>query len=48
MRLDGMPSGASLPLNRTTVDGISYLHLMSTAETEDKAGFLIESVAAAS
>ncbi|NLD21582.1 MAG: exo-alpha-sialidase, partial [Bacteroidales bacterium] len=35
---------ATLPLNFSTVNGISYVHFISTAEKEDTKGFLIERV----
>lgn len=35
---------ATLPLNFTTVNGINYVHFISTAEQEDTKGFLIEKV----
>lgn len=44
--LDGKDTGVSLPLNRQSVNGINYVHFLSTANNEDDAGFLIESVAA--
>ena len=44
--VDGVPQKAGLPLNRASVNGISYVHLQSIAGTEDTAGFLVESVAA--
>ena len=37
---------ATLPLNFNTVNGISYVHFISTAEKEDTKGFLIERVEA--
>ena len=33
-----------LPLNRTNANGISYVHMMSTAESPDSNGFVIEHV----
>jgi hypothetical protein len=36
----------SLPLNRPSVNGISYAHLQSAATETDSAGFLVESVEA--
>jgi hypothetical protein len=35
---------ATLPLNFNTVNGISYVHFISTADEEDTKGFLIERV----
>lgn len=43
--VDGKSAGA-LTLARASVNGINYVHLLSTAKSEDKAGFLVESVAA--
>jgi hypothetical protein len=44
--LDGAPQRNTLQLNRASLNGISYVHFLSTAESEDTAGFLIDSVAA--
>ena len=35
---------ATLPLNRESVNGLSYVHFISTAEQEDLEGFLIKGV----
>lgn len=35
---------ATLPLNFVTINGISYVHLISTASEEDTKGFLVERV----
>lgn len=45
--LDGNHTGVAIPLNRQSINGINYVHFMSTANSEDDAGFLIGSVAAA-
>jgi len=42
---DGRPI-ATLPLTREAASGVSYLRLVSTAEQTDRAGLLVESVAA--
>jgi hypothetical protein len=42
--VDGVPQGKGLSLNRRSENGISYVHFLSTALSEDTAGFLIESV----
>ena len=44
--VDGVRQSRKIPLNRASVNGISYVHIMSTAGTVDPAGLLIESVAA--
>ncbi|MCW5980444.1 MAG: exo-alpha-sialidase [Bryobacteraceae bacterium] len=46
LSIDGVPSKVRLPLNRSSVNGIGYVHFQSTAEDEDTAGFLVESVGA--
>ena len=43
LRIDGQ-AVVSSPLNQTTPNGVSYLHLRSNASRIDPAGFLIESV----
>ena len=35
---------ATLPLNFDTVNGINYVHFISTADEEDTKGFLVERV----
>lgn len=35
---------ATLPINFNTINGINYVHFISTAEQEDAKGFLIERV----
>jgi hypothetical protein len=45
--LDGRDTGVGLPLNQQSINGINYVHFMSTANSEDGAGFLIGSVAVA-
>ena len=44
--IDGVLQKQPLPLNRASLNGISYVHFISTAAEEDTAGFLIESVSA--
>jgi hypothetical protein len=35
---------ATLPLNFNTINGINYVHFISTANQEDTKGFLIDRV----
>ncbi len=44
--INNVPQTQKLKLNRPSINGISYVHFISTAQDTDKAGFLIESVAA--
>lgn len=43
--IDGVLQKARLPLRHASPNGISYVHFLSSAESEDNAGFLVESVA---
>jgi len=43
VRMDGQ-AAKSLPLNQSSPNGVSYLHLRSSASSIDPAGFLVESV----
>ena len=44
--IDGQPFSRPLELARPSENGICYVHFQSTAEEEDRAGFLIEAVRA--
>lgn len=43
LHIDGRPAGA-IPLKNPTTNGISYLHLQSTAKEVDQAGFYLDFV----
>lgn len=44
LTIDGGPTTLTLPLARSGVTGISYVHFQALAEAEDQQGFLVESV----
>ncbi|MCK4998312.1 MAG: exo-alpha-sialidase [Anaerohalosphaera sp.] len=44
--IDGSLQKAKLPLNNASINGISYVHFISTAQSEDNNGLLVESVIA--
>jgi hypothetical protein len=44
--IDDSTEPISIPLNRESLHGISYVHFISTAEKEDLGGLLVESVEA--
>lgn len=44
--IDGKPSYFNIPINFTSLNGISYVHFQSVTDKEDKEGYLIESVSA--
>ncbi len=44
--IDGTPYPLNIPINFTSLNGISYVHFQSVADKEDKEGYLIESVKA--
>lgn len=42
--IDGNSTGLTLPLNRPSINGVSYVHFQSLSENEDLNGFIVESV----
>lgn len=42
--IDGIETDLIIPLNRPSINGISYIHFQSLSESQDLNGFIIESV----